>query len=172
MSVAPCPPSSITPPGVVVFDPAAFKASFPEFSTVADGVLTMNFQLATLQLGNSCGSQVCNPGERELLLNLLTAHITQLRNGINGQPAQGIVGRIDKATEGSVSVGAGMGVEVYGQPYYDQTQFGALYWQSTAQYRTFMYMPAAPVCADFGVAAVLGPNPWLGGGWGGGGCGC
>lgn len=170
MSVAPCPPQTPVLPGVVVFDPTAFKAAFPEFATVADMALSMNFQFATLQLGNSCGSRVCSPAERELLFNLLVAHITQLRNGINGQPAQGIVGRIDKATEGSVNVSASMGVEVYGQAYYDQTQYGAMYWQATAKYRTFIYQPAPPVCADFGSAAILGPFP----GYfpNNGGCGC
>lgn len=162
MTISACPPQSAPTLGVVVFDPTAFKAAFPEFATVADMALQMNFQFATLQLGNTCTSLVCDAAARETLLNLLVAHITQLRNGINGQPPGGIVGRIDKAAEGSVNVSAAMGGEVYGQAYYDQTQWGAMYWAATMQYRTFHYIPAPPVCADFGVASITGPFPGLG----------
>jgi hypothetical protein len=149
MSIAPCPPSTPPQHGVVVFDSAAFKTAFPRFSTVADGALAVNFNLATLQLNNSCGSRVCDAAMRETLLNLLVAHITQLLNGIDGLPPAGIVGRISSAQEGSVKVDADMGTMVYGQAYYMQTQFGALYWQSTAAFRQALYVPAPPVCADF-----------------------
>lgn len=166
MPVVPCPSPAAPVKGVVVFDPTAFKTAFPEFATLTDGVLTANFGLAQLQLNNSCGSRVCDANQRETLLDLLTAHITQLRNGINGLPPQGIVGRVSDATEGSVSVGADMGTQVYGQAYYSQTQFGALYWTSTARYRTMRYIPPPPVCADF---AGLGPP---GGFWPNGGGSC
>src|SRR6201999_4036529 len=98
----------------------------------------------------------------DTLLSLLTAHITALKDGSNGQPPPGIVGRVDKATEGSVSVSADMGTMAYGQAYYMQTQWGALYWQATARYRTMRYIPAPPVCADFngglGFSGAFWPN--------------
>lgn len=166
MTIAPCPPSTPAPRGVVTFVPADFKAAYPEFATVADAALNVNFGLATLQLGNSCGSRVKNAATRELLLSLLVAHITALRNGVNGLPPAGIVGRISDATEGSVSVSADMGTVVYGQAYYLQTQYGALYWQSTARWRTMVYIPAPPVCADF---AQAGYGNWPGSEPG---CGC
>jgi hypothetical protein len=135
---------------VVVFDPVAFKVAFPSFATVADPALSTAFQLATLQLNNSCGSRVCDAPTRELLLNLLVAHIAALAYGENGNPPSGIVGRINRAQEGSVSVGTDFGTMVYGQAYYAQTQWGALYWQSTARFRTMAYVPAPVVCADLG----------------------
>lgn len=165
MSVAPCLPSAPVTLGVVVFDAAAFKVAFPMFSTIADPALSMNFQLATLQLNNSCSSRVKDAGTRELLLNLLVAHITALAYGENGQPPSGIVGHINHAQEGSVSVGAGVGVMVYGQAYYMQTQWGAMYWQATARFRSMVYVPAPPVCADYGGLGV-------GDVWGNGDCGC
>lgn len=167
MTVSACPPSTTTR-GVVVFVPATFKASFPEFATVADAVLTRNFDLATLQLANTCSSRVGSGLTREKMLNLLVAHITQLLNGINGQPAAGIVGRIASATEGSVSVDAEMGVMLVGQAYYMQTQWGAMYWQSTAKFRQMVYIPAPPVCADYAAAGPFGAPI----GSGGGNCGC
>lgn len=148
MNVVACPPASLPVHGVVQFDPVAFKAAYPEFATVADAVLTANFNLATLQLNNSCTSKVCEADVRELLLNLLVAHITTLRNGANGQPAPGMVGRIGYAIEGSVAATADMGPQVYGQAYYNQTQWGAMYWTSTARFRQAVYVPAPATCAD------------------------
>lgn len=153
----------------MVFDAAAFKAAFPSFAAVADASLGMAFTLATLQLNNSCGSRVCDATQRETLLNLLTAHIAALAYGENGLPPAGLVGRVDKAQEGSVSVSADMGTVVYGQAYYLQTQWGALFWQSTARYRTMVYIPAPVVCADL---AVNGGYPFGYAPGGDGGCGC
>jgi hypothetical protein len=63
-----------------------------------------------------------------------------------------------------------MGTVVYGQAYYLQTQWGAMYWQATARFRTMRYIPAPPVCADFGGLGAGFVNP----GWPGDGsdCGC
>jgi hypothetical protein len=148
MTVVACPPASLPTHGVVDFDPAAFKAAYPEFATLADAVLTANFGLATLQLNNSCGSKVCDANKRAMLLDLLVAHITTLRNGANGQPAPGMVGRIGYAIEGSVAATADMGPQVTGQAYYNQTQWGAMYWQATAQYRQAVYVPPPAECFD------------------------
>lgn len=139
MSVVPC---TSTPPvhGIVAFDPTAFKAAWPEFSLTDDAILSRNFAYATLQLNNSCCSRVKDANIRELLLNLLVAHITFLTNGANGIPAPGIVGRISNATEGSVSVGAEFSGPDTAQ-FYLQTKYGAQYWQSTASYRQMVYIP-------------------------------
>jgi len=151
MTIAACPPSTPVTTGVVVFVPATFKAAFPSFATLADALLSMAFNLATLQLNNSCGSRVCDANVRETLLNLLTAHIAALLYGENGNPPAGIVGLVNKAQQGSVSVGTDVGTIVYGQAYYLQTQWGFLYWQSTARFRQMVYVPAPVVCADLGV---------------------
>lgn len=164
MSVTPCPANTPVTTGVVVFDPSAFKAAFTSFASVADAALQLSFQMATMLLNNSCGSRVKDANKREFLLNLLVAHITALKDGENGQPPAGVVGRVDRAQEGSVSVGADMGTMDRGQAYYAQTQWGAMYWQATASYRTMIYVPAPPVCADF-------PNPGFPFPYDGG-CGC
>jgi hypothetical protein len=160
MSIVPCTPTTPVH-GVVVFEPAVFKIDYPQFATVSNSALLLNFGLATLQLSNTCGSRVCDAVQRESLLNLLVAHITTLLNGINGQPAAGIVGRISDATEGSVSVSAKWdGTASQAQAYYLQTQFGAMYWQSTARYRQMLYV-GAPNCGNAGIypgsGAGIGP---------------
>lgn len=178
MTVQACPPSTPCTPGVVVFVPADFKAAYTAFNTVADAALQLSFQLATLQLNNSCGSRIKDAARRELFLNLLTAHITALKDGSNGQPPPGIVGRVDKATEGSVSVSAVMDTsKVYGKDWYVQTVWGGLYWNATASFRQMVYIPAPPVCADFngglGFPGAFWPNTGpFGGGGTDGGCGC
>lgn len=171
MTVVACPPSTPVTRGLVVFNATEFKAAYPEFNAAAftDPILTNNFNLAALQLNKGCGSRVCDADERQTLLYLLTAHITQLRNGTATSPPSGLVGRIEQAREGTVDVTAAMEAQTWNESYYAQTQFGALYWQSTARYRTFVYVPAPAVCADF---AGLGPRGF--GGWPGNdpGCGC
>lgn len=163
MTIVACPPVTTPARGVVTFVPATFKTAFPEFSTVTDPVLLANFGFAELQLNNTCGSIVCDAAKREKLLDLLVAHITTLRNGANGQGAPGMVGRIGYAIEGSVAATADMGPQTYGQAYYNQTQWGAMYWQATATYRTMRYVPAPQVCSDMGIDPGVFDS---------GGCGC
>ena len=132
--------------GIVTFDPAAFKTAFPAFSTVGDAVLTGNFNLATIQLSNSYGSVVQDVNTRAQLLNLLTAHITALLNGVNGQAPTGLVGRVSGATQGSVSVQTEFKTDSEAAAFYSQTQWGALFWQLTVVFRTFRY--ASPACRN------------------------
>lgn len=167
MTIAACPPSTTPIPGVVVFDQAEFLALYPQFSTVS-AALAGNFALATLQLNNSCCSRVQDANARQTLLYLLTAHITRLINGENGVLPAGVVGRINAASEGSVSVSADMGNQQAQAAYYMQTQYGALFWQSTASYRTFAYVPAPQV--NYGFPGDL--YQYGGPGFGGGGPGC
>lgn len=151
MPIVPCAPTTPVR-GVVTFDPTLFKVAYPEFASVADLSLLANFGLAQLVLNNSCRSLVCDAAKRETLLALLVAHITQLRNGVNGQQPGGLVGRVSQATEGSVSVSAEFPANP-GAAWFLQSSWGALYWQATVQYRTMRYVPAP--CRPF-VSGVFG----------------
>ncbi len=177
MAVIPC-PSPPTPivRGIVTFDPAAFVVLYPAFTAIPAGQLDQAFLLAQLILNNTCSSRVQNANERDTLLQLLVAHITFLMAGSNDgagniTPAPGITGRINTATEGSVSVGAEFGGN--GGPtqdWYTSTQWGSMYWLATSKYRTALYIPA-PLCGPNGPAGPYGyGGTW--GGFGGGGCGC
>lgn len=169
MAVIPC-TTSAPVRGIVTFSPAAFRLLYPEFTGLSDAQLNQSFALAQLGLNNSCASRVQDANNRDTLLNILVAHISFLAYGLNDGagivvPAPGIVGRIDAATEGAVSVDA-----VYEAPpngsmaYFVQTKYGAQFWQFTAQYRTFIYAPPPPdPCLGVG---------FFGGPFGGGGCGC
>lgn len=125
--------------GVVVFDPAAFKARYPEFSTVADGTLTAYFTEATMYLNNSENSLVTDVTQRSVLLNMAVAHLAALYSGVSGQSPSQLVGRITQASEGSVSVSSDIGPVSNSSAWWMQTKYGASYWSATAPYRTMRY---------------------------------
>lgn len=119
---------------VVVFDLAAFRARYPEFAGSPDALITACWSEATIYLDNTDASRVTDPLRRAVLLNMLAAHVLKLA-------AASLVGRINSATEGSVTVSAEMGPASGTSTWYMQTQYGATYWQATAQYRTFQVVP-------------------------------
>lgn len=124
----------------VVFDPAAFKARYPEFASVSDFLLGECFLEAGLYLSNADNSPVQNLQRRAMLLNMLTAHIAFLGGALSpdGQPKP--VGRASSATEGSVSIG--LEYQVPGSAaWFTQTQWGASFWQATTSLRGFRYIP-------------------------------
>lgn len=93
----------------------------------------------------------CTPGFLADLLYLLTSHIAWLNAprdaqgnpAATGVPASPIVGRINTATEGSVSVGADMGEANAAFPtasWYLSTKYGAEYLSATAGFRTARYV--------------------------------
>lgn len=167
MPVTPCPtpcPPVVT--GIVQFSAPEFVALWPEFTGLANGVMQNAFNIATLLLNNSCGSVVRDANLRMALLYMLTAHVCFLNAGTNDgagniTPAPGIVGRIDSASEGSVSVTAQYASTVgQSMAFFIQTKYGAQFWQATVQYRSMRY---------FG-PPQFGPNgpgyPWPGAGLG------
>lgn len=138
MGIEACVPTPITP-GIVTFDPVAFVAAFPSFTSVPASALDANFSFATQLLDNTCCGVVKDAPSRANLLNLIVAHITALLNGVNGDPPQGAVGRVSSASEGSVSVQLDFQTQSEASAYFQQTQWGALYWRMSAQYRTARY---------------------------------
>jgi len=152
MTIAACPPNTPPQHGVVIFNFTEWATSFPEFAGIAAGSAQAAFNDATLVMSNSCRSLVRDAARRQQLLYLLTAHCCFLRFGSNDgagnvTPAPGIVGRIANATEGSVSVGAQYSSAVgQSEAYFIQTKWGALYWQTTARYRTMRYIPPPATC--------------------------
>lgn len=174
MTIVVCPnPAPAPTHGVVELDLTEFRTAYPEFGTVSDAAITMNFGLATLIVNNSCCSIVSDATVRQQLLYLLTAHLTALAQGAGGSTPSGIVGRIDSATEGSVNVSAEYASVIsQSMAYFIQTRYGALFWQLTAPFRTMRYVPPVQQCDPY-----MGPgyyNAWspFGGGNGGPGCGC
>jgi hypothetical protein len=173
MTVVACPPYQAPVHGVVEYSDAEFLQSYPEFTSNGSPTTRQScFTLATFILRNSCNDcfGIDDANQRQLLLYLLTAHFIQLRYGVNGQPASGVVGRVSDATEGSVSVGLDW-PEQPNAAWFAQTQYGATFWQLTAPFRTARYFPAPQGCDCGpleGAGAWLGPTGTGWPGWNGG----
>lgn len=145
---------------IVVFDPAAFKVAYPEFAAISDGRCTAMFTIAEQGiLDNTDNSPVMALDYRTQLFYLLVAHLLTLF-AVNADGSERPVGRVDSATEGTVSVGfayelpAGSAMA----PWFNQTKYGALYWMMTAQFRSLRYV----VTGDSGVgqARAFGATPF------------
>lgn len=152
----------ITGSGTVVFSYTEWIARYPEFQTITQPTAQAYFNEACLYLDNSPCSAVFNSaqgGPRDLILNMLTAHIAALNANLPGQQSSPLVGRISDATQGSVSVSADMGTVPFTAAWFMQTKYGAAAYQALKVYRIGFYTP--------------GPRPYLGvsragyGGWGG-----
>lgn len=126
---------------VVAFDPVAFKQRYPEFSGVDSTLLGTLFAEAGLYCNNTDLSIVTDLPTRTTLLWMLTAHIAALNIGVNGNPPPDLVGRITSAKQGSVGVTAEMGPASGTAAWFNQTKYGAAYWQASASYRLMRFLP-------------------------------
>lgn len=128
---------------IATFDFARWQGRYPEFAAVTQEQAEAYFAEATLYHRNDGSGQVNDAGQQLALLNMLVAHVAALARAQGGGSAEaGLVGRINSATEGSVSVTldalpAEGGVAAWLQ----QTPYGAAYWAATAPYRTMRYRP-------------------------------
>lgn len=133
---------------VVVFDPAAFKAAFPQFQDVPDATLSALFaMIGFTYIDNTDESIVVNVDQRGAMMNFLLAHMLVLFGWVdtNGVvvPGAGAVGRVSSATEGTVSTSLEYKVPASAaEAWYNQTPYGAAYWVMTAPFRSFHYVAA------------------------------
>lgn len=130
---------------VVIFDPSAFKAAFPEFVDVPDARLEALFDMAAATILDNTGASIATDlATRAALLNLLVAHQlalygTGVAGDAHGGPS-GAVGRVASATEGSVSSSLEYKAAASAtEAWFNQTQYGAQYWAMTVQWRSFRY---------------------------------
>lgn len=123
----------------VVFDPTAFKARYPEFAAVADATLTACFNEAGLYLSNADNSPVQNITSRATLFNMLTAHVAYLGGLLSADGMPRPVGRLSQAGEGSVSA-AFENLTPGSAAWFQQSQYGAAFWQATTSLRGFRYI--------------------------------
>lgn len=160
---------------IVVFDYAGFIARYPEFGQVPQARCQAFFDEAGLYLRNDGTSPVRGDTSQRLLMNMLTAHIAALNAQAPGGAGQAntLVGRIESATEGSVTVGTSNDYPPGSAQWFQQTKYGAAFWQASAQYRTMHYIPAIGhgVGGAYGSVGVPGGGPFPGfpgpRGWGG-----
>lgn len=148
---------------VVAFDYAAWIVSYPEFAYLTAGQGQNYFNMACQFCDNTGAGLVTDSspgGQLETLLLLGTSHMAKLlAPTAQGQPASPIVGRVESASEGAVSFTAKyIDPKNATEAFFQQTQYGILYWTLTAQFRTFRYAPRP--CYPMG-APGLAVFPWL-----------
>jgi hypothetical protein len=135
----------------ITFDPTAFVQAFPEFQNVPPARLTFLFGLASSTLLDNTGAGPVNdPAQLLDLFWLLVAHLLALfgpsvttggqGGGTAGSPGAP-VGRLDSATQGSVSSSFAYDIpQNPSAPWFVQTKYGATYWLATAQFRSARYI--------------------------------
>lgn len=134
--------------GVIVqFNYAAWIANplyAPFAATVDQDQAQAYFDIATTLHRNDGGGPVNDATQQLNLLNMVTGHLAALfAPPAPAQSATGLVGRINSATQGSVSVQAAYSNNVSEQmAFFIQTKWGAMYWVATAPFRTMRYMPS------------------------------
>jgi len=124
---------------IVAFNAPNFRARYPEFSAVPTATLNAYFTEATLYLDNTDGSPVGSLVRREMLLNMLAAHVGCLNGALSADGNQLPVGRVSAGSEGSVAASLEY-MAAGSHSWFTQTQYGAAYWQATLNYRSFTYV--------------------------------
>lgn len=149
----------------VTFDYETWILRYPEFTAVSEPLAQEYFNEAGLYCTNDTCNTAFPAGVLGTFLNMLTAHIAWLNAprdaqgnpATTGQPASPIVGRINTASEGSVSVGSENLYPPGSAQWYQQSKYGAAYWAATAPYRTMRYA-AQPTYVPNGTFPALYPG--------------
>lgn len=153
----------VTNPCEVVWDQNqynSFVATFPEFAAVPFGRTALLFDMAQCTLlDNSCGSPVTDMCYRTHLFYLLVGHLLLLLGNNPTQPDNTPPGRINSATEGTIT----SSFEYLIPPgsmsaaWYLQTKYGAMYWTATVRFRSLRYVANGSSGIGFSKAYGVAP---------------
>lgn len=139
-----------TPPLPPTFNQTAFLARYPEFtaySTANPAALPAMFLEAQLYF-----SIFSNPNALTYL-NMITAHIAFIGGALSADGQTRPVGRVSDASEGSVAASFDYTPATPGSgAWFNQSQYGAAFWQATSSLRGFRYRARPTV--------VGGPFPY------------
>lgn len=136
---------------------ADFQAKYPAFSGLTPEQVEALFGVAVIFLRNDGTGPVCVVSIQTNLLYMLTAHLAQLQYGADGKSGGSMVGRVSSASEGSVSVGLEYG-STPNAAWYNQTQYGATFWQATVAYRMVAGYRPGPTRFGTGIGAGVYPR--------------
>lgn len=125
---------------VATFDPQFFAARYPEFAGIVSTTAPGYFLEAGLYLNNTGSGVVQDAGVQKVLMHMLTAHLAELNDESRERGSGPLVGRISDAAEGSVKVHAEMAGATGNSAWFQQTKYGAAFWQATARFRTMRYV--------------------------------
>ena len=126
---------------IIIFDKDEFLAAYPEFITVSDAQLNNYFDIGTGILSPVVGKVVCQAEKLKNMLYLLTAHIAFLMTR-----GAGVTGALTNATEGSVTAGFAQIPSALNAAWFNQSQYGMLFWQLAKPYMSGRYIPYVCGC--------------------------
>lgn len=133
--------------GVAVWNPVTFVARYPEFANANMAQLGAIFdQDAPFYLNNTDCSPVQDVTKRTYLLNMLTAHIAFMGGALSADGQARPVGQVLSAAEGSVNASFANTAPTPGSgAWFQQSQYGAAFWQATSNLRGMKYVPGPPL---------------------------
>lgn len=155
-----------TPNYLVTFNFDQFALEYPEFATVNPTRAQSMFNIAQLSIldntGGIPGITVQQLGE---LFNMLVAHMLTIFGrsapvGANNTP----IGRMASATQGTVTVSFEYKIPEGSAlaPWFNTTQYGAMFWIATARFRSARYYPSGNSgiggARNYGAAPFFVPN--------------
>jgi hypothetical protein len=150
-----------TPNYLVTFDFAQFALEYPEFATVNPVRAQSMFNMAQLSLLDNYGGLPIAVPQLAELFNMLVAHLLTLFGreapvGANNTP----VGRMSAATQGTVNVAFEYKIPEGSSlsPWYNTTQYGAMFWIATARFRSARYYAAGN--SGIGIARNFNAPPF------------
>lgn len=127
---------------IFVFDPAAFKAVYPQFAKFTDEQLDWFFESVENDVLDNTITSCIPLKTRKKLFYLLIAHLAELQGRIDSGNSS-LVGRVSSASEGSVSISSdyptGSGAL---EQWLKQTPYGAQFYAFTAKYRVVLWVAA------------------------------
>ena len=146
---------------IAIFNPTMFLGRYPEFTAAYNNnpsIFASMYSEAGFYLNNTDHSVVQDVCQRNLLLQMLTAHIAFLGGVLtaDGQPRP--VGRVSAANEGAVGASFDYPATTPGSgPWFAQSAYGVAFWQATTSYRGMRYFPQPTRVEGFlGIGALPG----------------
>lgn len=136
---------------VATFNYQQWVLRYPEFQTVSASMAAAYFTEAGLYLNNTGAGPVDDVPTQLVLLNMVVAHIAKLNAPLENATSPDLVGRINNASEGAVSVGAELDVPAGSAQWFAQTKYGIAFWQASSRFRQMRYIPGNSRWV----------NPWL-----------
>jgi hypothetical protein len=129
----------------VAFSYNAWLARYPEFGGRVDSTTAQDLfnQVCETYIDNTDSARITDETRRRSLIWMLVAHLAELSAiGPNGERTSArMVGQMTGVSEGSVSISMGaMSTDTAGW-WYQQTRYGAQYWNATARERLGRYTP-------------------------------
>lgn len=124
------------------FDPVQYKIDYPQFAGLSDTLLTKRYDYNALARSQWVFNYFTNADQQYYWSIIVLSHILTLEYGVDGTGSSGMIGRINSATEDSVSATAEFNTPLEsGSAYWNQTIYGCEVWSIWASHGIATYVP-------------------------------